>query len=105
MAVREWNPSVEKEVVHVVEPLLSTCEPQPVIVLVPSMNATAPVGVPDPLVTVAVSVVELFVPEVKEGFSDEVRLVDVPVSDAVVIISDQLLMDTTSRKSSTTYRS
>ncbi len=59
-AVMMCVPTVSDEVMQVTCPLLSVCELQPVIVVLPSLNVTVPVGVPLPNVgaTVAVNVTD-----------------------------------------------
>src|SRR5438445_11349998 len=72
-----WLPTLKVDVAHVATPTASACAPQPVIELAPSLKFTLPVGVPAPgavAVTVAVNVT--LCPNT-DGFTDDVRLVDV----------------------------
>src|SRR5438094_7366202 len=76
-AVMLCVPTLRADVAHVATPAASACAPQPVTELAPSLKFTLPVGVPAPgavAVTVAVNVT--LCPNT-DGFTDDVRLVDV----------------------------
>ena len=68
-----WVPTLSAEVVKVATP--PTRVPVPIVVA-PSRNVTVPVGVPPPLVTVAVKVTGV---SAAAGLADEVKAVAVVV--------------------------
>jgi len=70
-AVRLWLPTLRFDLVHIALPKPSNCT-EPHSVVVPSLNATVPVGVPPAEVTVAVNVT---VSPYVEGFGDDVSVV------------------------------
>src|SRR2546427_709988 len=76
-AGRPRQPSLKKDVAQVADPAASACAPQPVMELAPSLKSAVPVGVPAPGATAATVAVKVTLCPKTDGFTDDVRLVDV----------------------------